>query len=143
DQVGASNVLPAQGRSGLFVVFDPNPDATGDCSTARDPDNGLMPRPVEYNTLCQSDEDPWVENPEGSIGEGVDGTGCLPSRCCEGIKHLCGLPLCPLCNDKDCPDLNLGDDRPIRQGPVSVRTDENDKVIPNCVPFEMPSLCCD
>jgi hypothetical protein len=79
----------------------------------------------------------------GSTGEGVDGTGCLPTHCCDGVQHLCGIPLCPLCDETSCPGLDFVGDRAIRQGPSEVKQRESDgKMIPNCIPFEMPSLCC-
>jgi hypothetical protein len=142
-QVGDGNTLSSQSRSALFVVYDPDPDSMGDCSIAEDPDNDLMPRPVEYRGVCKEGEDPWIENPMGSTGEGVDGTGCLPTHCCDGVQHLCGIPLCPLCDETSCPGLDFVGDRAIRQGPSEVKQRESDgKMIPNCIPFEMPSLCC-
>lgn len=146
DQVGEGNTLEGQGRGGIFVVYDPKPDQTGDCTKApdlQDPEVPLRPRKVNYRGLCEDGEERVIENPEGQIGAGMDGQGCLPESCCEGIKHLCGLELCPLCDDETCPGLNL-DGRDIRQGPTSiVATSDTGKSIPNCVPFEMPSLCCD
>ena len=145
-QVGEDHTLESQGTGRLFVVYDPKPDQTGDCTEAPDPDDPdvpLRPRPVKYRGICEDGEDPVIENPEGAIGAGIDGQGCLPSYCCEGIKHLCGVELCELCDEDTCPDLNLGG-RSIRQGPTSVvGTADNGKSIPNCVPYEMPSICCE
>jgi hypothetical protein len=141
--VGEGNELTSQGRTALFVVFDRNPDSMGDCSIANDPDNNLQPRPVNYKGLCKEGENAIIENPAGSIGAGIDGTGCLPDYCCANIQHLCGVELCPLCDEESCPGLDLGD-RLIRQGPTRiVGTTMEGKNIPNCIPYEMPGLCCD
>ena len=136
-QVGAGKTLPSQGRGQLFVVHDPRPEETGDCSTAFDPFE-LVRVPVNYRGICKPDEDPRLENPDG-----IDGQACLPQFCCDNIKHLCGVPLCPPCDQNTCPGIDLGG-RYVLSGPTSiVGTGENGQSVPNCVPFPLPSLCCE
>lgn len=136
EQVGAGKTLPSQGRGQLFVVFDPDSGSTGDCATALDA-NTLARRDVMYRGICADGEDHRVENPAG-----VDGQACLPAHCCENIQHLCGLPLCPLCDEQTCPGTDFGG-RQVRSGPTRIDriTDDNWRV-PNCIPFELPALCC-
>jgi hypothetical protein len=141
-QVGEGNTLGSQGRSQLFVVFDSDPDNMDDCTEAPDPDNRLLPRPVNYRGICEAGESKVIENAEGQVGAGIDGQGCLPEHCCDAIEHLCGVPLCEVCDEESCPGLELGD-RSIRQGPTSVKLNAQGRNVPNCVPFELPDLCCD
>jgi hypothetical protein len=136
NQVGNGKTLPSQGRGQLFVVYDPDPGSTGDCATALD-SNTLARREVKYLGICADGQDHRLENPAG-----VDGPACLPAHCCENIQHLCGLPLCPLCDEQTCPGLDFGG-RQVRSGPTRIDriTDDNWRV-PNCIPFELPALCC-
>lgn len=136
----------SQSRAGTFVIYDrtiDNEDNAAKCRTAQDPDMDLVVRPVKYNGICADGEDPHTENKEGQPFEGVDGTHCLPDACCENIRHLCGVPQCELCNEDTCPGLELGDGHPIRQGPTKIeRVTKEGKSIPDCLPFELPSVCC-
>jgi hypothetical protein len=99
-----------QGPEARFVVFDPTPDDGADqntamCQMAIDPT--MMPpapRPVVYKPI--------------------------PESCCDGVRHLCGLPLC---------DTTEVDGQTIRQSPTIVDA----QGIPNCVPFPMPVSCCE
>jgi hypothetical protein len=142
-QVGDDMALANQSPSAAFVVYDRDVDNQRSCATAPDPDNDLNDRPVNYRGVCQDGEDIRVENPAGAVGAGVDGTGCLPEACCEAVQHLCGLPLCEVCDEKSCPGLELGDNHPIRQGPTTITTIRDDgKAIPNCLPFALPTFCC-
>jgi hypothetical protein len=142
-QVGADVVLGAQGSSGLFVVHDPNPDATGDCTRAVDPmdkllDPNAMATPIKFRTLCGDGEPTLYE-----AGPGVDSAGCLPDACCDGIRHLCGLPLCPVCDADGCPGL-ANNGLHVRLGPSAVTVPEAGGVaVPDCVPFAMPAQCCE
>jgi hypothetical protein len=136
NQVGAGKTLASQGRNQLFVVYDPQPEVTGDCETALDADD-LTRVTVEYRGVCTEGEDQLVENPEG-----IDGQACLPQHCCDNIKHLCGVQLCPPCDDTTCPGVDLGG-RHVLSGPTSiVRTTDDGWRVPNCIPFEMPAICC-
>lgn len=136
EQVGAGKTLANQGRNQLFMTYDPKPDVTGDCETAIDADD-LRRRPVIYRGICAEDEDHLVENPEG-----IDGQACLPQHCCDNVKHLCGVPLCPRCDDTTCPGIDVGE-RYVLSGPTSiVRITDDGWRVPNCVPFEMPPICC-
>jgi hypothetical protein len=135
-QVGAGKTLPSQGRNQLFMVFDPNFEQTGDCATAIDADT-LTRRDVVYRGICADGADHRVENPEG-----LDGQACLPAHCCENVRHLCGLPLCPPCDDDTCPGVDVGG-RYVLSGPTFIeRTTDDGKRVPNCLPFELPALCC-
>jgi hypothetical protein len=53
----------------------------------------------------------------------------IPEPCCDGVRHLCGLPLCP---------TREVDGQTVRASPGSV----NAMGIPDCVPFPMPESCC-
>jgi hypothetical protein len=137
-QVGVGKTLPSQGRNQLFMVFDPDPDQTGDCTTAIDADT-LTKEEVEYRGICTDGEDHRVENPEG-----VDGQACLPAHCCDNVKHLCGLPPCPPCDDEtgNCAGVSVGG-RWVLSGPTRIdRITDDGWRVPNCIPFEMPALCC-
>ena len=143
EQVGKDRALPSQSAETAFVVYDNDIDGQASCATAQDPDNDLNVRPVNYRGVCEPGEEVRIENPEGAVGAGIDGTGCLPSACCDNIQHLCGVPLCDVCTEETCPGLDLGSDHPIRQGPTSITgTGDNGKSIPNCLPFPLPTLCC-
>jgi hypothetical protein len=140
-QVGDDAVLPHQGSRGLFVVHDPHPDATGDCEKASDPaaellgSNALVE--VEYRGLCTDDEPALYE-----AGPGVDAAGCLPAGCCDAVRHLCGVPLCPLCDEASCPELAAAG-LAVRRGPSAVQVPrDGGPAVPDCVPFAMPTACC-
>lgn len=138
-QVGSDNVLPSQGPGQLFVVHDGEPDAAPiDCSRAIDPRPGSFgERAVTFKGICQPGESLLTENEVG-----FDGANCLPEDCCAGIMHLCGRPLCEYCTEETCPGTNL-EGRFVRSGPTEiVEVTREGKSIPNCVPFELPTLCC-
>lgn len=137
DQVGQGNALASQGLSRMFIVHENPAPATRECGTAFDP-LALTNRPVEARGLC-GDGDPLIV--ENDLG--FDGAACLPKSCCEGIDHLCGVPLCEFCSETTCPGTDLGE-RLVRSGPTKiVETLQNGKNVPDCIPFEMPTLCCD
>jgi hypothetical protein len=141
EQVGNDVVLADQGRAGLFVVHDPNPDETGDCTQATDPSavlggGGLVD--VEYRGLCGDDEPALFE-----AGPGVDAAGCLPADCCDAVRHLCGVPLCPFCDEATCPELAEAG-LAVRRGPSAVQVPKDGgPAVPDCVPFAMPRVCCE
>jgi hypothetical protein len=134
--------LGSQGGAGLFVVHDPDPATTGDCSVAADPiatllDPNAGPVPVTLRGKCTEDPAPLNE-----VGLGVDQAGCLPAACCEAVAHLCGVPLCPPCDQDTCPAL-VAQGLSVRTGPRAVRPGvAAGKGRPDCVPFELPSQCC-
>lgn len=136
-QVGEDGVLAHQGESGLFVVHDPKPDVQGDCTQAPDPANLNAPRPVMYKQICAPGTDPMNQS-EGLYGtlKGIDGNACLLQACCDNVKHLCGVPLCDVRQERG---LN------VRKSPTSLATRKvggQEVQVPNCVPFEIPDLCC-
>jgi hypothetical protein len=142
-QVGEEHALANQGREQLLVVYDPDPGESRSCATGQDPDDGLAVRAIKYRGICGPGEKDKIENEEGAVGAGIDGQGCLPERCCAGVKHLCNIELCELCTEETCGAVGADERHQIRQGPTEIVRVENGKSIPNCVPFEIPSLCCD
>lgn len=135
-QVGNKNVLAHQGTDALFVVHDPNPDVKGDCKRGLEPALNVT-RDIKYKKVCGAEESPFSES-EGRYGTpaGIDGTSCLLDACCEGVRHLCGVPLCEVV---DVRGLS------VRGSPTRVTTKEIkgiERGIPDCVPFAVPALCC-
>lgn len=67
----------------------------------------------------------------------------VPSECCDAVRHLCDLPLCP---------LRPRAIRPGAEGASSIREmsvlgedftqDEDGTITPRCVPFLPPASCC-
>jgi hypothetical protein len=138
EQVG-DNVLTHQGEDALFVVHDPHLDAQKSCETALDPAS-LMQRPVAYKQICAPGVNPLNQS-AGLYGtpQGIDGNECLQQACCDNVKHLCRLPLCPMRTDAAVRGL------PVRGSPTKVEPRVVDGVevqVPDCVPFEIPDLCC-
>jgi hypothetical protein len=136
-QMGARYAVESQGRAGMLTVYDDHPDESGDCSLAPDPAQ-LLPtaRAPVLRGLCGEGEAPIGEETLASVKQlGVDGSNCLPSRCCENVRHLCGLPLC------DTAELA---GHTVRTSPRRIVGEaEGGRAIPECVPFAMPALCCD
>lgn len=135
-QVGEENVLTHQGTDNLFIVHDPHPEASGDCKQAPEPPFDAV-RDVKYRGVCKPDQEQVVE----SIGRygtpvGADGTACLPSACCDVVAHLCGIKLC---------DVIELDGRKVRGSPTKLKEEpaKNGARIPDCVPFEIPQICCE
>jgi hypothetical protein len=67
----------------------------------------------------------------------------VPEACCAPIAHLCGLPLCPLRDDAALADS--GDVRSIRELRVpgeDFTREEDGTLRALCVPFLMPTSCC-
>jgi hypothetical protein len=105
--------LNDQGDAGQFRVIDmdpltaPDPTMTGDahgvmgCMEADDPMNPGTPRPIVHMQV--------------------------PPACCEGVAHLCGLPLC---------------EGEMTGGGVIRQATARDGDRPVCLPFLMPSACC-
>lgn len=137
-QVG-DDALASQGAPQLFFVTDKTPTEKGSCKQAPDPkmigvvDGELAPTPrdVKYKKVCGDDESPFSED-----AEGIDSTSCLPKACCENIAHLCDVPLCP--------EIEISNVK-VRANPSEgVGTSKsNGAVIPSCIPFPMPGMCCD
>ncbi|MFT3927992.1 MAG: hypothetical protein QM778_36025 [Myxococcales bacterium] len=136
-QVGEENVLAHQGTDALFVVHDPNPGVQNDCKQALDPVL-LQTRDVKYKQVCQPGQASGNES-AGLYGtlKGIDGSECLQQACCDNVKHLCNLPLCEVYQERG---LN------VRKSPTSLTTrkvDGHEVQVPNCVPFDIPQLCCE
>ena len=115
---------PALSQSflGSFTVYDSNPgndrsllSNRDTCLMAPDPTDGDNIRTVNY------------QNFEGFGDQREE----VIANCCCGIAHLCGLPVC-----ETIPSPANG--QAINHSPRTV--DENGN--PDCIPFEMPAVCC-
>lgn len=97
-QLDAGFLRPSQGER--FRVFDGKPvdGVRHDCESALDASTGTM-RPVSPTPV--------------------------PDRCCEPVRHLCGLPLCAAGAQSGVREVTTS-----RDGALT------------CVPFEMPASCC-
>jgi hypothetical protein len=142
-QIGAA-ALRSQGWDQLFVVHDPDPEsherrlADPDdhyCRKAVNPDGtSLMAVDIPFRTLCEADESPFDED-----AQGVDTVRCLPSSCCDSIRHLCNVPLCPTV---DVDTAGEGE-RLVRRSPTRiVETTADGRQVPDCIPYSMPADCC-
>ena len=162
----ASDVIPSQGWDKLFIVHDPNPDPTDECTKNEtyDPDMGFAKRKIKLRQVCKAGENPLIEDPgykPDGAGGGSDAPGCLPDDCCDAVSHLCGVPLCPVINLARTEGLHEAESGEpvwkVRGSPTSstkvevketvtingqsvTRTETREK--PNCIPFPLPSQCC-
>ena len=119
-QVGA-NVIASQGPNAAFFVSDPNAaPSRSNCD-------------AQAGSMCAGNTLPVIEP---DLGRGFDSPTCLPSRCCDAIKHLCGLELCPR---KTLPEEG---GRGYIESPTRVTAIAPNVFVPDCVPFEMPRQCC-
>jgi hypothetical protein len=141
----ASVLLPSQSRSGSFAIVDP------DGSNA----------PTEDQQRTSSDEGRGIDacvNALHTSGPMASHVGPIdrsmqthvPTQCCEPIRHLCGLPLCPL---RDA-TTTMGYPEGVRASGGSHQTREmriegtdftraaDGTITPLCVPFMMPVDCC-
>ncbi|HVZ31467.1 MAG TPA: hypothetical protein VG963_03530 [Polyangiaceae bacterium] len=118
-QTRAADLLPHQGVDGSFVVYDPMPGTTASCVV------------TDLHGICAGP----LEIVEDTRMEGIDSFNCLPADCCAAVKHLCTVPRCGTTTTAE------GDT--IYASPTSiVSTTADGKQVPDCVPFEMPSACC-
>jgi hypothetical protein len=125
EQVGAENVLPHQNTvDGAFVVYDPDPTNQG--RTCDDPS-------VVTNGKCAGDSYDLIEGSVPGI-VGADSSACLPSRCCDAVQHLCGVPRCAIGADAA--------GNVVSTSPTTLTTDAAGKPVPDCIPFDMPAQCC-
>jgi hypothetical protein len=166
----AGDVIPSQGWDRLFIVHDPNPEPTDECTTGEtlDPDMPGTTRPIKLRQVCKAGEYPLIEDPglgPDRVGGGTDAPGCLPDDCCDAVSHLCGVPLCPVIqlakaeglhkaaqnadawNVRGSPDPDPKKSPTIEvketviiNGKPVTRTDVRTK--PNCIPFALPTQCC-
>lgn len=145
-QVGAGKDLESQGYNHLFVVYDPDLESDARrraaaaegtdqyCTKSGDPDMGiagiLNPREIRFKGICAKDENPFAED-----AEGVDSVNCLPDSCCDAVRHLCGVKLCPA--------IEVAPGRHVRTSPTGIAGEgPNGQPVPDCIPFVMPRLCC-
>lgn len=108
-----------QGLGGMFTVTDSDPGNVGTdeaCAEAVDDMNPPNVRPIEYKL--------WDEY--------GDEAAQLREDCCRPVVHLCNIPLC------DMVDSVANPGSLVRGSPISV----DDGGRPNCVPFEIPDVCC-
>lgn len=109
-----AKMMSSQGAGGAFLVHSPaDRPANGSC----------LGTPAGLCSGNQPEVDP----------AGPDTATCLPPNCCNDIAHLCGLPLC---------ETETIDGVAVRKGPSKITGMAGDAGIPNCVPFEMPRICC-
>ena len=67
----------------------------------------------------------------------------VPSQCCDAVRHLCGLPLCPLRPNAILPGAE--GERSIREMSVlgeDFMVSDDGTITPRCVPFLPPASCC-
>jgi hypothetical protein len=114
-------MLADQGPQGRFAVVDENPDDAPDPTSTADgrgvPLCGTAPRA----STGMLDSVTYVD---------------VPEACCDGVRALCGLPLCPLVDRAP---------RMSGTGSVGIRELRAGDVIdgvPTCVPFHVPVSCC-
>ncbi len=125
DPAQVASPVPAQGNGALYVVYDDDPDdalgrLSGRAECAIAPTSGAddTPKEVVYTDFA-------------NFGDAADEVRAL---CCAPVRHLCGLPLCPL-----VPASPGAPDGPrIRSSPTRVEGN-----VPDCIPFEMPAFCCE
>ncbi len=142
DCSGAARCADSQGIRTAFLVHDPDTSSTlsrtsGDAACLNGADlfdpNATVPYTfADFNVSAVQafiDADPTLDTVEQ-----------VRDLCCDPIVHLCGLPLCdyvPAAGD---------DTRMVRGTPTSVtrvrHTDGSERLVPNCIPFYMPTPCC-
>lgn len=107
-------VLAHQGTDGMFVIHDPTPSSAATCTFPG------------AKGLCA--EGVVDVNPNG-----LDSYSCLPTYCCDAITHLIGVPRCEL-------DSNGISTSPKTVTPV-VDAEGKTRYKPDCIPFDLPSIC--
>ena len=124
-----TNMQCSQGPAGRFSVVDPTPGNAPDTADTS-PGHGIA--------SCQNAFS--VTDMEVRAIEYM----AVPEACCAPIAHLCGLPLCPLRDAAALP--GSGDVRAIRElrvpGEDYELRDDGGTLVPLCVPFLMPTSCC-
>jgi hypothetical protein len=159
------NVLASQGWDKLFIVHDPDPEPSDECTTETTIDTlgreGNNPTgeqvKVTLRGLCDEGEARIDED-----ADGVDGTMCMDPDCCEAVKHLCGVPLCDVIKLDEAEGLSAAEENDdsawnVRGSPSTVElkpfsltitqngvrgTKQLQRGVPNCIPFALPSQCC-
>ena len=118
-----ARLVRQQGVGGTFSVHDTaaDPEVRLECEQGVDPTTGTA-RPIRFARFTE---------PARGLDEAE--AASLVETCCAPVRHLCGVPLCSF-----PPAGTESAHRNVRSGPATV----DDNGIPDCVPFEMPSLCC-
>lgn len=119
DPAASEILFEEQGAGGMFTVVDTDPSNVGTdeaCAEAIDDEDPPNMRPVEYKT--------WDEHGEDAP--------MLRELCCEPVRHLCNIPLCEMVESVANPGSM------VRGSPTTI----DDGGRPNCVPFEIPEVCC-
>jgi hypothetical protein len=141
----SSVLLPSQSRSGGFAIVDPdgsNAPSADQQTMSSDEGRGIAACLSAFHT----------SGPHAGMVAAIDRSTQthVPSQCCEPIRHLCGLPLCPLRDATTDP----GYPEAVRASGTSHQTREmrvlgtdytvaaDGTVTPLCVPFMMPVDCC-
>jgi hypothetical protein len=160
------NVIKSQGWDRLFIVHDPHPEPTDECTknTTYNPDKGFIEEKIQLHGVCKPGENPLIEDPgygTSHTGGGGDAPVCLPDDCCDAVSHLCGVPLCDVLPLSRAEGLHLAEEgKPVwnvRGSPTSSTPKEVTETVtlngqtitrtevrqvPNCIPFPLPSQCC-
>ncbi|MFO0681952.1 MAG: hypothetical protein U0234_07875 [Sandaracinus sp.] len=134
--------LPSQSRQGTFSVVDPD---GGDAPT--DVASTAEGRGVAACTSVLHTSGP-LAGMTGPIDRSMQAH--VPAQCCEPVRHLCGLPLCPLrdaASRGDYPEAvrdhgGVRQTREMRVEGEDYRVEPDGSVTPLCVPFLMPVDCC-
>jgi hypothetical protein len=144
-----SVMLPSQSRAGGFAVVDT--DASDEPAMADQ--ISMMPTAGRGVAACQTAL--HTTGPMASMVGPIDRSAWnpahVPAQCCAPIRHLCGLPLCPL---RDATMMagypeavraaagGVRTTREMRVPNVDFRTNADGSVTPLCLPFLMPVDCC-
>lgn len=128
--------LPSQSLQGSVIINDPNTNNPGGYRE-RGTDTSVCDSGPTLNLPSGTyNFGQWANDPSGAMGPDA------PTRqnCCEGIRHLCNVPLCPYVDASVAWSTTV---YKVRGQPTSTTTDSNGNVIPNCVSFPMPYQCCE
>lgn len=124
-----TNMQCSQGPAGRFSVVDPDPENAPDASDTSDGHGVASCRTALRASTMMPDSVSYME---------------VPAACCGAVRHLCGLPLCPL---ESAAALGHEDVRAIREirlraAGEDYEVGEDGSITPLCVPFLMPAACC-
>ncbi len=124
-----TNMQCSQGPAGRFSVVDPDPDNAPSASDTSDGHGVASCRTALRASTMMPDSVSYMD---------------VDAACCGAVRHLCGLPLCPL---ESAAALGHEDVRAIREirlraAGEDYEVGEDGTITPLCVPFLMPASCC-
>lgn len=114
--------LTGQGPDGRFAVVD------ADAADAADPADTSDGRGV---AACQ-----MTARAATGMLDAVTYVD-VPPECCDAVRPLCGLPLCPLMDRAPLAGAGAG-----ARATRELRAEDLQDGVPTCVPFHMPVSCC-